>query len=235
MHYLISSNINYYPKTYVPIITSLLGSGIPSDKITMVVGGCQGTAHRLNNPFNIDLVPVEYNSFDLTALIYTSENINKFSDGHFFLLHDTCLAGPNFKVAVEKYDTSLKVKPIFPGISLNMGMYSKECIIEHAVNLNKFKFYPRTPDELQEVKKQAVISEDLVFKSYPNYYDSFYSNYRAVTIEELKTVFTDTKYKDYLDTLVVSDSKRFLIYLDSIDLYKFQANTGWNGKWKIEV
>lgn len=235
MHYLISSNVKYYPKTYLPLVNSLLDAGISPDKITMVVGDCPEQTYELENRLNINLVPVPYNSFDMTALIYVSDNLHKFSDDYFFLMHDTCLVGPNFKVAVENYDSSLKIKTSINGLSRNIGTYSKQCIIEQTDYLNGMKCYPKTPQELQKVKEMFVVLEDAVFKRYPNCYSNFYSDQRLITIEELRNAFPDTKYQRHLRTLDTSEIPRVFAYLFEMDLYKFQANNGWHGAWKIGI
>lgn len=214
---------------------SLLDSGISPDKITMVIGDCPEKLYQLDNPLNINLVPVPYNSFDMTALIYVSDNLNKFSDDYFFLMHDTCLAGPNFKAAAETFDPSLKIKTLHEGLSRNIGMYSRQCIIERTPNLNGLKCYPKTPTELQKVKEMFVVLEDALFKTYPNCYSNFYSGQRMITMDELRSAFTNIKYQRYLNTLADSESQRVLVHLVEMDLYKFQANNGWYGTWKIGV
>ena len=82
MKYIVSSNINYYKSTYRPLVTSLIDSGIEPIDIVMVVGGCSEDS-VLENILNINIVPVPYNSFDLTGLIYVSENSEKFLDTNY--------------------------------------------------------------------------------------------------------------------------------------------------------
>jgi hypothetical protein len=145
MKYIVSSNINYYKSTYRPLVTSLIDSGIEPIDIVMVVGGCSEDS-VLENILNINIVPVPYNSFDLTGLIYVSENSEKFLDTNYFLLHDTCLVGPNFKKLSEEVQEGIPIRTLREGISMNIGMYSLHTLNENRENITKLKYYPNTKE-----------------------------------------------------------------------------------------
>jgi hypothetical protein len=238
MKYIISSNINYYKNTYLPLITSLLDSKISQEDIIMVVGGCKDTNINLENNLNINIIPVEYNSFDLTGLIYISENINNFLDSNYFLLHDTCLVGPKFKELAEKLDPGIPIQTLRNGISLNIGMYSFQTLFENKENLCNLKYYPQNENELQQVKQIFVVHEDIIFKLYNEYcYKHNYIGTESdmIDVNILKQHFTKDIYNDYFKTLENSEIKRQMGYSSLLDFYKFQANWQWGNGWKIGI
>jgi len=238
MKYIISSNINYYKNTYLPLVTSLLDSKISQEDIIMIVGGCKDININLENNLNINIIPVEYNSFDLTGLIYISENINNFLDSNYFLLHDTCLVGPKFKELAEKLDPSIPIQTLRNGISLNIGMYSFQTLFENKENLCNLKYYPQNENELQQVKQIFVIHEDIIFKLYNEYcYKNNYIGTESdmIDVNILKQRFTKDIYNNYFNTLENSEIKRQIGYSSLLDFYKFQANWQWGNGWKIGI
>jgi hypothetical protein len=237
MKYIISSNIDYYKKTYKPIVTSLLDSGISKENILMVVGGCE-TNSILENSLNINIISVEYNSFDLTGLIYVSENSEKFIDSEYFLLHDTCLVGQNFKKLSENTIPNIPIRTLREGISLNIGMYSLQTLIENKKNLNSLKYYPKNKEELQQVKQIFVENEDIIFRLYEKYcYKNSYIGDTSdiITIDILKNKFQKDEYKEYFNILENSEVTRQMGYSSLLDFYKFQANWKWGNGWKIGI
>ena len=237
MKYIISSNINYYKNTYIPLVTSLIDSGIQNTDIVMVVGGCAEDT-LLENTLGINIAAVSYNSFDLTGLIYVSENSDKFLDLNYFLLHDTCLVGTNFKKLSEVAIADIPIKTLREGISMNIGMYSLQTITENRANLISLKYYPQTNQELQQVKEIFVRNEDLIFKLYDDY--CYKTNYigsisDTVTISTLRSRFTKDAYQEYFNTLENSSIVRQMGYSSLLDFYKFQANWQWGNGWKIGV
>ena len=237
MKYIISSNINYYKNTYLPIVKSLLDAGISRQDILMVVGGSSEDT-ILNNSLDIQIVPVLYNSFDLTGLIYVSENSEKFLDSNYFLLHDTCLVGPNFKKLAEQINVNDPIKTLREDMSMNIGMYSLQTLIENKNSLDKLKYYPKTAEDLQHIKQIFVVYEDIIFKLYGEYcYKNNYTGveYEMITIAKLKNRFTDTHYQDYFDTLENSKIERQMGHSKLLDFYKLKANWQWGSEWKIGI
>lgn len=139
----ITSHKSTYEKCAVPLVKSLLSSGIESNKINVFVGGYQIKSSLL------DLSRVyrtDHNSFDHTAIIEIIEN-NLESD-YWFIMHDTCIAESNFKKAHERYG--------YDFISIteagwwNMGLYSWDFIIK---NQNYYLCLKNC------TKSQAILSE----------------------------------------------------------------------------
>lgn len=237
MIYVISSHSKYYQDTYPVIVQSLLDANINSENIIMVVGGCEsGTV--LENPLGIQLIPVEYNSFDLTALIYISDIIDTIEMDHIFLMHDTCFVGPRFKTLSEQYSPDDIIKTLRSAISMNIGLYSKQIIIHSKEMLDNLKYYPKTEQELQQVKEIFVTNEDLIFRLCP---EQCYVNHYVTegkgnsNLNDLKALYNREPYLSYFQKLQESKIQREVGYGAELDFYKLQANTGWGDLWKIGI
>lgn len=230
MKYFISSNLNYFKKTYPLIIKSLLESNIRTQDIYMVVGHCKDF-FEFDNPLNINISYVEYNSFDFNALIYASENLEKIDTDYIFLLHDTCLVGKNFKILSNNYEEGCSIKKLHKSISMNIGLYSSKVLNSNKETIKNFKMYPRNEKEIQDCKRICVLKEDFLFNQYKiekNYY-SIYEDSKFFNKEELILQFPNY-YHQYLNQI-----KRRVQYIPDLDLYKFQANIGWQSRWIVEI
>jgi hypothetical protein len=237
MKFLISSHQKYYINTYPVIIQSLLDASINPKDIIMVVGGCSADT-KLHNFLNINLIPVEYNSFDLTALIYVGDILDSIQNTHFFLMHDTCLVGSRFKDEVMKYDMQDLSKFLRLGISMNIGLYTKQLITSSKSILDASKFYPQTPEQIQKVKEYFVVHEDILFKQHPDHCSKtpyVTDGMNNLTLDELKARFPREPYISYFTLLQNSNIQREIGYGAELDFYKLQANTGWEGLWKIGI
>ncbi len=102
MYYIISSHINYYQNTYPILVKSMIESGIDVHDIIFVIGGTH-KLEKLISDEGVELLFVDYNSFDVNGLICIAENLDKYTKhDNFFLLHDTCEVLPYFKEQSEK-------------------------------------------------------------------------------------------------------------------------------------
>jgi len=239
--YFISSHKQYYTSTYLPLVTSLLEAGISSEDIYMIVGGCTDNDDiSFDNKLKINLEPAPYNSFDLTALVYAALNLETIDFTHIFLMHDTCLVGPNFKTLVENYNPNSLIKTLRPALSMNIGLYSKQSIQRDIKFLQDIQFNPTTPEQLQQVKEFFVVNEDIIFRQYPNecyknYYTKGVIDTNALTLDQLHTIFDKDPYTSYINQMQTSGINRVAGYGPDLDFYKFQANTGWGNGWKIGI
>jgi hypothetical protein len=139
----ITSHKSSYKKCAIPLIKSLLISGIELNKISVFVGDCN------NKSSNIDLCRIyetNHNSYDHTAIIEIIEN--DIRSDYWFILHDTCVADDNFKNYYEKYGYDLVT--ITEAGWWNMGLYS-------------WDFIQRNKDYFLSLKNctksQAILSE----------------------------------------------------------------------------
>jgi len=128
--YIISSHKNYYSTTIGKLLHSLIQAKIPKSDIFVAVGG------QDNNDF-YDLNWIEHknvttNSFDLTSLIECVKHDLFPEYDYFFLLHDTCEVGENFKDKIEnRIDENTITKALFATYpSSNIGLYKRDYIID---------------------------------------------------------------------------------------------------------
>jgi hypothetical protein len=142
------------------------------------------------------------------------------------------------KKLAENIQLNDPIKTLREGISMNIGMYSLQTLIENSNSLDKLKYYPKTKEDLQQVKNVFVVNEDIIFKIYHDY--CYKNNYIGVdsdtmTITMLKDRFKKDVYQDYFNALENSTIQRQMGYSYLLDLYKFQANWQWGNGWKIGI
>lgn len=218
MYYIISSYLKYYESTYPILVDSLLKSGIQSSQIIFVVGGSHLEESHTTEE-GVKIVFRKYNSFDLTGLIYIAENLHEYKNyNNYFLLHDTCKVLPHFKDKSLQYSMSDIVKPLTSNISMNIGMYSAQCLSEQLGMLSSIKFYPNTPKDLQDVKTFFVQNEDIIFNRY---------EHKAVYNAKWK-VLDEVGYYN-------RDNVRTVELFEDIGIIKIKANTQTKAIWNVEL
>lgn len=121
---LISSHITYLRRS-IPehLITQLVGFGVPREDIIVVVNESDR-----DDEFRDDVrhIHVPHNAWEYSALLAASE-MESDAD-YFFLLHDTCLVGPDFPRRLKEVDLSLNWDIISCTADMhhNIGFYSRE-------------------------------------------------------------------------------------------------------------
>lgn len=123
MKYLISSHVSYYEITLPLLLSSLKESGVPCDDIVVVVGGFP---NKTVVKSDVEHRFVSHNSFDHTALIEYLES--GMEDDHVFLMHDTCVALPDFGLLSSSFDASAEHVPADNQGWFNMGVFSRSFI-----------------------------------------------------------------------------------------------------------
>jgi hypothetical protein len=218
MYYIISSCLKYHKSTYPVIAKSLLESGIQSSQIIFVVGGSETETVDVTED-GISMAFVAYNSFDLTGLIYTAENIHKYQEyNNFFLLHDTCEVLPYFKEKSEEFNTLEIIKPLSKNISMNIGMYSSQCLTEQLQVLQDAKYFPTSAADLQNVKNFFVVNEDILFNKYQAT-SAYNSSWK---------VLDEIGYYN-------KDNIRTVELFEDIGIVKIKANTKTKAIWNVEL
>lgn len=218
MYYIISSCLKYYQSTYPVVVKSLLQSGIQSSQIIFIVGGSETETVDVTED-GISIAFVTYNSFDLTGLIYIAENIDKYQEyKNFFLLHDTCEVLPYFKEKSEEFNTLEIIKPLSKNISMNIGMYSSQCLTEQLQVLQNIKYFPTSAADLQNVKNFFVVNEDILF-----------NKYRATSVYNSSwKVLDEVGYYN-------KDNIRTVELFEDIGIVKIKANTKTKAIWNVEL
>lgn len=212
MKFAINSHVGSYQKTFDKITTSLLNSGIRPDDIYFFIGGYSNYEYYKIGDINV--YRCDNNSIDFTTLISIID-LNLYID-NFFIMHDTAYVGENFyfKVLNEPIDCST-ISLTFDGYSMNMGLYTKDHIIENKNQILSLKNIDYSIESLQHWKKEGIKHEDRFL--HPKIKSYNYTNRQV--LGEI----------DYYET----GTKRILEYFPEIDFYKIKAN--WHVKEQYEL
>jgi hypothetical protein len=157
IRFCISTCKKFAPHTIPAIIPSLLAAGIKQEEILIVNGG---QLVRANTSYKgVPMLLTQQNSFEYTPLIEIVEH--SMESQYWFLLHDTCIAGPLFKAlayeppveAPEK--VAMKQTP-----SMSIGLYRYDYLMAHKERLMAIKNLDSSPEALQQWKQWGVPNED---------------------------------------------------------------------------
>jgi len=137
--------------------------------IHIVIGGCDEESVETNG--NIELIKVKYRCFEFTPFIYLCKNVDKYDFEYAFFTHDTVTFGPMFESLLQqkiKYlqDNSyecIRIENNLP--SMNIGIYSKECILRNANTLSNICLYTNNDVDLMNMKRTLQGYEDFIFHS----------------------------------------------------------------------
>lgn len=208
----ISSNKNFYKKTYNLIIRSLLNCGISKEDIYMFIGG-EEKYQKIEN--DINLFFVDHNSFDFTSLISILD-LNLSSD-YWFSMHDTCFVGKNFLNILNNFNHDTQAVKLYSELrdSMNIGSYSQQYLNLIKDKILNFKNKDYSPEGLNKFKSSLVLNEGLFFK------ECTVKNYSSYKIKSGPT--------DFYENGVL----RILEYYPELDFYKVKAN--WEIKNDYEV
>ena len=157
VRFCISTCKKFAPHTIPVIIPSLLAAGIAEEEILIVNGG--QTVRTSTNYKGVPMLLTQQNSFEYTPLIEIVEH--SMDSEYWFLLHDTCIAGPLFKQLayeppVERPEkVAMKQTP-----SMSIGLYRHDYLMAHKDRLMAIKNMDSSPEALQQWKQWGVPNED---------------------------------------------------------------------------
>lgn len=157
IRFCISTCKKFAPHTIPVIIPSLFAAGIKQEEILIVNGG---QTVRANTSYKgVPMLLTQQNSFEYTPLIEIVEH--SMESQYWFLLHDTCIAGPLFKALaygppVETPEkVAMKQTP-----SMSIGLYRYDYLMAHKERLMAIKNLDSSPEALQRWKQWGVPNED---------------------------------------------------------------------------
>lgn len=206
----ISSNLNYYKKTYDVVVLSLIDAGVNPKDIYFFVGG-ETQFCKLNK--DINFFYVDHSSFEFTALISLIE-LNLESD-YWFLLHDTCYVGKNFFNIIKTFNYDTETLRLYSGASSNIGAYSQNYLHLNKDKILSYKNKNYDLSSFQFLKTKLIQEEDLFFKN---------SICKAYT-----TNIRNEGPVDFYNNGVM----RIIEHYDELDFHKTKAN--WNIKSIYEL
>ncbi len=156
----ISTNVHYASKTIPALRESLLSAGFSNEEIYVVEGGHERDEASVNHQNHF---LVRQNSFDLTALIFLCDL--DVSTDYWFLLHDTCIVGKNFKYLIENIPHYWpEVIPMKNYPAMNIGAYSNTFLHRKRPLLQSLANFDQTANGLTYAKLEAIDKEDILFK-----------------------------------------------------------------------
>jgi hypothetical protein len=190
----ISSHVSTVQKTLPVLLKSLEEAAVQKERILVVVGG--SPKEYLERKNGILYSYVQHNSYDHNALIDIAEK--GFGGDRWFVMHDTAKVGQNFMTKIAAFGHKANYVSVFKEGWLNMGLFSKKAIQEMRPYILQLKNCN---------KMQAILSE----KMYSRMTDSAYFDIS----DNINFVYFGDVYGDGVD--------RQTLYIESLDLYKFQS------------
>lgn len=213
----IATNINFYKKTIPIIIDTLLASEIKKEDILVFNGGYNQREKK--SEYGIETIFLDHNSFEYTPLIDIAEN--ELDSDYWFLIHDTCKVGKQFK---KNLYSALPKNPIKVALkkspSMSIGLYKYEYIIKYKEKLLEIKNKDYTTQGLQRWKQWGIKAEDyLLWKHEPENTILFHPD------NSFKKITQQNWYGE--------KTKRIVEYYHQLDLYKNKSN--WHPKAWMEL
>lgn len=215
VRFCISTCAKFAPHTLPVIIPSLLDNGVKPWEILIVHGGSEfrETGRFMTAP----VLLTEQNSFEYTPLIEIVEH--DLPGDHWFLMHDTCIAGPLFKQLVYEPPDAAPVKVAMKYTpSMSIGLYSKDYLMRHKDRLMAIKNMDSSPEALQRWKQWGVPNEDYMLWKLTDEPTSIYHPDRHGPDE--------WNYQGHADVYKTGMERR-IEYFPQLDLSKAKSN--WQG------
>ena len=214
----VSTNKNFYKLSLPILLESLYLCGINKKDIIIF-----NTGFESNLVENIDGVQhrfLKQNSFEYSPLIDIVEN-NLISD-YWFLIHDTCRVGYNFKKLLYNIPSTLPNKISLKDTpSMSIGSYKFEYLNSVKEKLLSIKNEDFSTESLKKWKIWGVPNEDFIlWKTEPK--PIIYNNNPKWDI---------VGYENWYNTKTIRRTE----YYHSLDLYKNKSNWGQSYNMTINL
>ena len=156
VRFCISTCKKFASHTLPVIIPSLAKAGINASEILIVNGGQDDW--QVDHYDDVPMICTPQNSFEYTPLIEIVEH--RLDSPFWFLLHDTCIAGPAFKELVYEPPKGFEKVAMKHTPSMSIGLYSMPYLMRHKDRLMDIKNMDSSPRALQGWKQWGVPNED---------------------------------------------------------------------------
>jgi hypothetical protein len=210
------SSVRQFSSYTLPVIIPSLLQSVEAKDIFIFEGGHYSRWWEIKD--GITHIRVAHNSFDYTALIDIVEN--ELESDYWFLLHDTCKAGPDFGKLVRDLpagDPDVACMLGFSPGTMNICAYKYNYLLSKKQEILELK--NTNYEDLDAAKRKATEAENTLQEGYTLYHPELFN--------ENLNAGTPSIYKDG----GVSRNER---YFKNLDLTKYQANFG-EGKFVLDL
>jgi hypothetical protein len=208
----IATNINFYKQTLPIIIQSLLDCNINKEDINVFNAGFDKDDFQIID--GINHYYLSHNSYEYSPLI---EIVDRgLESEYWFLIHDTCKVGNNFKNLLfnipenKPEKIALKSKP-----AMSIGSYRYDYLLSIKDKLISIKNTDFSNESLMKWKLWGVPNEDYIL----------WMTEPKPTIYNNKNEWSITDYENWYGT----STNRRTEYYSSLDIYKNKSNWGQTG------
>lgn len=222
---LINSSASYACKTLPPLLDSLREAHVPDDAVVIVIGDAphgwipdENLARHANSK---RMYTCHYNSIDLTAMVFASEN-DIIHTPWVFTMHDTTMVGPDFwhkltaLFEAKVHGSGKHVWQLLNKFSMSMGFVRTTRL--KRFNFEDVKLHNASPQKVRDTK---LWIEDYPFKQTQN--KGHLGTYGDPHVRVGKSKF---KYAD-------DSHSRTHEYYPFVDIHKFKSWMGQPGEVPI--
>jgi hypothetical protein len=208
----VATNKNFFEKSLQIIIPSLLKAGINPIDIHIFNAGYDEYDNEIRE--GIVYHYLKHNSYEYSPLIEIVER--EIESEYWFLIHDTCKVGLQFKKLLYEIPNSKPVKMALrrkPAMSI--GLYKYEYLLTVKEKLIGIKNTDYSKQSMMKWKLWGVPNEDYILLMQPPS-PIIYNNDNSVSIVD---------YNNWFNTNTIRRTE----YYPSLDIYKNKSNWGQTG------
>jgi hypothetical protein len=214
VRFCISTCNKFAAYTLPKIIPSLTRAGIGTNEILIINGGQENW--QIDHYGDAPMICTPQNSFEYTPLIEIVEH--HLTSPFWFLLHDTCIAGPAFKSLVYGPPEGFEKVAMKHTPSMSIGLYSMDYLMHHKDRLMAIKNMDSSPQALQAWKQWGVPNEDYMLWKLQDSPTGLYHPDKHGPDE--------WNYQGHADVYGTGMPRR-IEYFPQLDLFKAKSN--WQG------
>lgn len=205
----IASSKHFKDKTLPIILTSLLQNDIKEEDIIIFISGYEANSESIEN--GVTYRQLDFNSFEYSPLIDITEN--DLESEYWFLIHDTCRVGNNFKNLLYNIPNDKPPKIALKECpSMSIGSYSYKYLKTEQDRLAAIKNKDYSPHSMSQWKIWGVPNEDYMLWKTP--LDTLVYNENST--------WDVVDYENWYGTNTIRRTE----YYHSLDLYKNKSNWG---------
>jgi hypothetical protein len=215
----IATNIKFYEKTLPVILDSLKKSGISNDMIYIFNSGFNEDKENIVD--GITYLQISHCEFEYSPLVEIVEK--QISSDYWFLIHDTCTVGLNFKEKL--YNNVLPEKPVKVALtkwpSMSVGLYSYDYLLSVKDSLLNIKNTDYSDESMKKWKFWGVSNEDFIL----------WQHQPHPALPKYPHEMQEMGYANWYGT----DTLRKVEYFGGFDVYKNKSNWGQSSGYNMII